>query len=181
MLSASLTSLGEANGPIAGLALLTFKVEDQVYGVPVMSVVRIIEMVTITPLPGMPEPVQGVINLRGKAVPVMDLRQRFGLVRRAYDLHTPIILVDSTGQGQTLGLVVDSVENVLDVAPEDLEATGAILPVEIMEPVAAQSAYLAGVAKVERRIILILNVRALLTSSDQHQMNRVLSRDYAKE
>ena len=174
------STLLEPNILLADLAMLTFKVGEQAYGVPVMSVVRIIEMVTITHLPGMPDPIQGVINLRGKAVPIIDLRRRFGLPPRAYGLHTPIILVDTTGNGQTLGLVVDIVETVLEVAPEDLEATTAIIPAELMEQMAVQSAYLAGVAKVNRQIILILNVRALLNPTDQYQLNHIIEQDHSK-
>ncbi|MEW5958012.1 MAG: chemotaxis protein CheW [Chloroflexota bacterium] len=163
------------------LTLLTFQVGGQTYGLPVANVVRIIEMVTITPLPGAPEPIEGIINLRGKAVSVIDLRRRFGLPRQAYGLHTPIILADMEGgdpRATPVGLVVDTVERVLDIPPEDLAITDAIVPPELVKQMAAQAACggVAGVANVERQMIPVLDVRALLTSTEQIELAQALGR-----
>lgn len=163
------------------LALLTFKVGEQEYSLPVSRVIRIIEMVTITRLPGVPNVIQGVINLRGKMAPVVDLRHRFGLPPHAYGLHTPIILADPGGHnGSHLGLIVDSVEQVLDVAPEDLEQLEAIVPAEWVAHTSAAAAYLAGVAKVERRIILLLEVQALLNLNERQQLAQALGQNPQK-
>ncbi|MBN1993616.1 MAG: chemotaxis protein CheW [Anaerolineae bacterium] len=165
----------EKTGPELDLpALLTFKVAEQVYGLPVTNVARIIEMVTITRLPDVPATIQGIINLQGKAVPVMDLRQRFGLPPKPYGLHTPIILTDIDGTGRMLGLVVDMVEDVLDVSPEHVEITETIVPTELAGQMTAQAGHLAGVAKVNRQMILILNMRALLNPSEQLKLSHVL-------
>ena len=158
----------------ATLALLVFKVDDQLYGLPVISVVRIIEMVTITPLPGAPEVIEGIINLHGKAVPIMDLRRSFNLPPCSYGLHTPIILVDLISHDYILGLIVDAVEDVLEVSVDDLELTETIVPTELATQMAARAAYLAGVAKVDWRLILVLNVQALLSPTVQGQLSRVL-------
>lgn len=157
------------------LALLTFKVAEQVYGLPVTNVVRIIEMVSITQLPDAPDLIQGIINLHGKTVPVMDLRHRFGLSQQAYDLHTPIILADTTGDGHLLGLIVDAVEDVLNISPEDLEITETIVPSELAGKMTTQAGHLAGVAKVDRQMILMLNVRALLSPIEQDTLSQVLT------
>ena len=145
------------------LALLTFTMAGQAYGLPVNQVVRIIEMVTIIQLPGVPDLIQGIINLGGKVVPVMDLRRRFGLPPQAYGLYTPIILVDIDVGHRIFGLIVDTVEQVLDVSGDDLEITEAIMPTELANQMTTGAAYLAGAAKVDRQMILVLNVPALLS------------------
>jgi len=166
-----------SSGPSApdapALTMLTFKVDDQRCGLPVSSVVRIIEMVTITTLPGAPDSIKGIINLHGKTVPVMDLRQRFGMIEQPYGLHTPIILVD-INEDHVLGLVVDVVETVLDAPAKDLEMVEVIVPTELSTQMAVQAAYLAGVAKVDRQMILILNVTALLQPAEQSLLYEAL-------
>jgi purine-binding chemotaxis protein CheW len=157
-----------------GVSLLTFKVAGQIYGIAVGSVVRIIEMVTITSLPGAPDSIRGFINVHGKAVPVADLRQRFGLPQVAYTLHTPIILVHVDNGLRTLGLVVDAVDQVLDAPSEGLEMTETIVPTDLVGPMAQQAPHLAGVAKVDRHMILVLDVKALLTQGDQVQLSKAL-------
>lgn len=162
---------------VEGVTLLTFTVAGQVYGLPVADVARIIEMVTITQLPDAPDTIQGIINVQGKAVPVMSLRHRFGLPAQPYGLHTPIILADLGDYGRMLGLVVDTVDDVLEVAGADLEMTDMFVPGEISGQMAMQAGHLAGVAKVNRQMILILNVRALLSQTEQVKLSTVLGGD----
>jgi purine-binding chemotaxis protein CheW len=159
------------------LTLLTFNVASQTYGLPVTNVVRIIEMVTITQLPDVPETIQGIINLQGKAVPVMDLRRRFGLPHEAYGLHTPIILANMDGNDRMLGLIVDAVEDVLEIAAENVEVTETIVSTELAGQMAGQSAPLAGVAKVDRQMILVLNVSVLMSQTEHVKLSRALGLD----
>jgi purine-binding chemotaxis protein CheW len=156
------------------IALLTFKLDKQIYALPVTNVVRIIEMVTIIDLPGAPKIIRGIINLRGKAVPVMDLRHRFGLPQQPFNLRTPIILADLVGDDRLLGLIVDTVEDVLNVTHEELELTETIVPVELKQQMAHEAPHLIGVAKVDRQIILILNIHALLSSTERVDLSQVL-------
>ncbi|MCL4296878.1 MAG: chemotaxis protein CheW [Anaerolineae bacterium] len=156
------------------LALLFFKVDGQLYGLPVNNVARIIEMVTITPLPGIPDVMEGIINWHGKVVPVMDLRRRFNLPVCSYGLHTPIILVDLIGQDYFLGLVVDTVEDVREVSVDDLELAESIAPAELASQITTRAAYLAGVATVDRRFILVLNIHTLLNPVVQSQLTQAL-------
>lgn len=158
----------------ATLALLVFKVDHHLYGLSVTSVVRIIEMVTITPLPGAPEVIEGIINFHGKTVPLMDLCRRFKGQPCVYGLYTPIILVDLINQDQLLGLIVDTVEDVVEVSVDDLELTETVVPTELVAQMAAQAAYLAGIAKVDRRSILVLNVQVLLNPTVQDQLSQAL-------
>jgi len=150
------------------LSLLTFKVARQLYGVPVNNVIRIIEMVTITHLPEAPPSIQGLINLHGKAVPVMDLHLRFGLPQPTYGLHTPIVLVETTETNdisRPLGLVVDSVQDVEEVPLDDIERNEKLVAMTNGKPTPSQqqqASYLCGVAKIDREMILLLNAAALL-------------------
>ncbi|MBN1219695.1 MAG: chemotaxis protein CheW [Anaerolineae bacterium] len=179
----------QASSPPTALALLTFRVAGQVYGLPVTDVARIIEMVTITQLPDSPEMIQGIINLQGKAVPVMDLRHRFGLPHKAYGLHTPIILADveyDSGHhdgghhdgghqdGRMLGLIVDAVEDVIEIPAEDLETTEAIVPTDLAGQMNTRAGHLASIAKIDRQMILVLNVRALLSPTEQMKLLQAL-------
>lgn len=152
------------------LSIVTFCLGEQVYGLPVKEVVQIIEMVAFTRLPQAPFAVQGVINLRGKIVPVLDLRLRFDLPLKAYGLHTPIILVNL--KEQTLGLIVDGVEEVVQIAPADLEIAEAIIPFTLTNPQSgpSQPSCLVGVAKVERQLIPILKAEAILSLAEQSRL-----------
>ncbi len=158
------------------LPLLTFRVAKQMYGLPVKHVVRIIEMVTITQLANVPEILQGIINLQGKAVPVMDLRRRFKLPIQAYGLHTPIILID-INHGHTMGLIVDRVEDVVHVPHQNLEITETFIPTELAVQIGSQTKHIVGVAKIEQQLVPVLAVHALLSSGEQSEMSEVLGQD----
>jgi purine-binding chemotaxis protein CheW len=173
----NLTSDAQPTAPAQTVTLLTFKVAEQMYGLTVTNVARIIEMVTITHLPNAPETIQGIINVQGKAVPVMDLRQRFGLPPQPYHLHTPIILTDAGDNGRMLGLVVDTVEDVLEVPPANMELTEIFVPAEIVGAMATQAGHLAGVAKINRQMVLVLNARALLSQTEQVKLSTVFGSD----
>lgn len=103
---------------------LTFTLAEECYGVEVLKIREIIRMQKITPVPQMPEHVKGVINLRGKVIPVVDLRVKFNLHAGEATERTCIIVVDvDGGQGvnQLLGLVVDAVEEVLNISENEVK------------------------------------------------------------
>ena len=129
-----LTPKGVQN--IAG-KFLTFSLAGEHYGLAVLNIREIIKLVTITPVPQMPAHIKGVVNLRGKIIPVVDLRVKFGMAGAAHTDRTCIIVVQVAAAGQVtnaLGLVVDSVEEVLNLNASDIENTpdfyrrGQILP-----------------------------------------------------
>jgi purine-binding chemotaxis protein CheW len=102
----------------------TFAVGQKSYGVPISKVKEIIRMVKITPLPQMPEHVRGVINLRGKVIPIVDLRVRFGLTQSETTDHTCIVVVhldQPEHVSQPMGMIVDAVEEVIQVGKNDIE------------------------------------------------------------
>jgi len=172
---ATLLNTVNTSSNATSVVLLTFKVGHQRYGLPVTNIVRIIEMVTIIDLPHAPEPIQGVINVRGKVVPVMDMRHRFNLARQAYGLRTPIILIDMAGGQHILGLIVDEVDQVLEVEAQNLEIIETFIPAELTGQMAGQAAYLAGIAKVNRQMILVLNPHTLLSPSEHNMLSYALN------
>jgi len=151
---------------VHNIPVLTFRLAGQTYGLPAKAARQIIDMVAITRLPQAPPSIQGIIDVRGEIVPVMDLRLRFGLDFQPYGLYTPIILVDF--HGQTLGLVVDSVETILEIPQSDLDASDAIIPPELGEVLGAiaPNGHLSGVSRAADHIILILDVETFLAHEE---------------
>ena len=142
----------EATHKMAG-KYLTFLLGSEEYALPVLRAREIIKVMTITSVPQVPSHVRGVINLRGKVIPVVDLRTRFGFERRADDERTCIIVVEvKTSGGHTLmGIVVDSVSEVLTVTGAEVEETpdfGSRVNTD----------YLAALAKVKGRVVMLLDL-----------------------
>lgn len=161
--------------PGCALPVLTFTVADQSCCFPVEQVVRIIEMVTITPLPSAPEGIEGIINLHGQPVPVLDLRWRFGLPRQAYNLSTSIILVEINDTGQLIGIIVDAVEDVLHLVQEEEYVRNAFEPDDRIAEANQQITWLKGIVTTEGRMVLILEVGALLSYQEQYQLRQILA------
>lgn len=158
----------------ATIPVLTFCVANQVYALPVASVTQIIEMVTITTMPQMPDFVMGIINFRGVLVPVIDLRLRFGLPFVPYGLNTPMILVDFNGRN--IAVVVDDVENVIEIDPNQIEASTAVIPNELLvSDEQDSSSHIASIAHAGRSILPILNIAALLTRREAKQVIQALN------
>ena len=156
------------------VALLTFTVDGQTYGLSAPDIVHIIEMVAITHLPNLPPAIAGFINVHGKTVPVLDMRQLFGLSPRPYSLRTPIILVNFTGNKRMLGLVVDTVEEVVSVPSENPDITE-MLPPELSKTVRDNASYLAGTARIGPQFILAVNVKTLLNPKQQTYLSQALT------
>jgi purine-binding chemotaxis protein CheW len=116
-------SLEEAPSGKAAGKYLTFILDGGAYGIPILKVREIIRLLDITPIPRMPEYVRGVINLRGKIVPVIDLRMKFGLPSMATTNRTCIIVAHVTIASSTklMGLIVDALEEVYQISAEELE------------------------------------------------------------
>lgn len=136
---------------------LTFCLGDEEYGLPVLTVREIIKVMSITPVPGVPAHVKGVINLRGKVIPVVDLRLKFGLPSHDYTERTCIIVIEvAAEQGRTLmGIAVDSVSEVLNITAEETEPTP-----EFGER--TDTAYMRGVAKVKGSVKILLDLDQIL-------------------
>jgi len=140
---------------------LTFSLSGEEYGIGILKVKEIIGMMPITPVPRTPSYVKGVINLRGKVIPVMDLRLKFGMEEASYTERTCIIVVEIGGQvGSVLiGIVVDSVSEVLNIKATDIEETptfGAKLDTE----------YILGMAKMNGGVKILLDIDKVLSAEE---------------
>lgn len=136
---------------------LTFTLAEEEYGIGILKVKEIIGMMPITTVPRTPGFVKGVINLRGKVIPVVDLRLKFGMVEMGYTERTCIIVVEIAGQGGSvlIGIVVDSVSEVLNIKENDIEDTptfGAKLDTD----------YILGMAKMNGGVKILLDIDKVL-------------------
>jgi purine-binding chemotaxis protein CheW len=138
------------------LQLVSFNLGNEEYAVDILSVQEINRMVEITSIPNAPSYVEGVINLRGKVIPVVNLRKKFGLDAKEIDSHSRIMVVDV---GTTIGLIVDSVSQVLRISPDTVEP-----PPQMADN--GSSKYILGVGKLEDRLLILLDIRSLLMNGD---------------
>jgi len=138
--------------------LVVFNVGDEVYGVDTSQVQEIIRMQSITHVPGAPEFVEGVINLRGRIIPVIDLHQRFGLEGAQLSKASRIVVVET--DGQVVGMVVDAVSEVLRIPVDCVEPPSPIVT-------GLDSEYIRGIAKLEGRLIILLQIDKVLTSEQR--------------
>jgi purine-binding chemotaxis protein CheW len=138
---------------------LTFVLADEEYGVPVLKVREIIKMMDITEVPQVPAHVRGVLNLRGKVIPVVDLRLKFGFAKGDVNARTCIIVVDvGLASGPVLmGVIVDQVSDVLNIVAEEIEE----MP-EFGERVCTDC--MKGVAKVKGTVKVLLDLDRVLTT-----------------
>jgi len=132
---------------------LTFRVGDEDYGIEIRHVTEIIGIQKITAVPDMPEFVKGVINLRGKVIPVLDMRRRFVLEDRDYDERTCIVVVNVADSA--IGLVVDTVNEVADIPEEQIEPAPEINK-------AGNNVMIQGLGKVGEEVKILLDVNKLL-------------------
>jgi purine-binding chemotaxis protein CheW len=144
---------------------LTFRLGLEEYGFEVRKVREIIRIMDITRLPRTPEFVKGVINLRGKVVPVVDLRLRFGMAERPYDEKTCIIVVE-VREGDTmipLGVIVDTVKEVLPFTPEDLDPVPDFgIPLD--------TAFILAMAKGKGTVSALVDIDKVLTAEELHML-----------
>ncbi len=140
---------------------LTFTLANEEYGISILKIKEIIGMMSITTVPQTPDFVKGVINLRGKVIPVLDLRLRFGMDGKEYTERTCIIVVEIEGPSGTvmIGIVVDAVSEVLNIKGEDIEDTptfGTKLNTE----------YILGMAKMEGGVKILLEIDKVLHAEE---------------
>ncbi|MDP1999427.1 MAG: chemotaxis protein CheW [Rhodoferax sp.] len=143
------------------LQYLTFSLGDEVFAMDIRAVREIIQHAALTPVPLMPEFVRGVINLRGAVVPVIDLQARFGRPKAKLGKKTCIVIFDATADGEKseLGLMVDAVSEVIDIAPRDIEP-----PPQFGTSI--QRDYIRGLGKVKGEFVVILETDRALNIDD---------------
>lgn len=158
-----------ASGPAR--KLLSFCLGNEEYGLDILAVREIIGLIDITPLPRTPTYVKGVINLRGKIIPVIELRTRFGLSTVEYTEKTCIIVVEVPADGESdsrqMGIVVDSVREVLDIPTGAIEpppAFGCRVPMD----------YLTGIGKVKDKVVVMLDASKVLNSTEKNSVTAAM-------
>jgi purine-binding chemotaxis protein CheW len=130
-----------------------FRIGDETYGVRIASVREIVRVPEITNVPNAPEMIEGVINLRGRIIPVMDLRKRFGSSPVTPDKKNRILVVEL--ENKLLGLIVSSASEVLKIPPSEIESPGSVFA-------EGESSYVTGVGKLKGRLIILLDIGRLL-------------------
>ncbi len=140
---------------------LTFRLADEEYGVSILKIKEIIGVMPITTVPQTPEFVKGVINLRGKVIPVITLRKKFGMEEAEYTDKTCIVVVEIiiNSEKEQIGIVVDTVSEVLNIKEEDVEDTptfGTKLDTE----------YILGMAKMEGGVKILLDIDQVLSADE---------------
>ena len=135
------------------LQVVGFRIGNETFGVRIGSVREIVRVPEITAVPSAPETVEGVINLRGKIIPVMDLRKRFGQTEIQPDKKNRILVVEL--DNKLVGLIVNAASEVLRIAPSEIEAPGNLFA-------EGESGYVTGVGKLKGRLIILLDIAKLL-------------------
>jgi purine-binding chemotaxis protein CheW len=141
----------------AGGKFLTFFLAGEEYGIEILKVHEIIGMMPITRVPRTPGFIRGVINLRGKVIPVVDLRLKFGMESVAHTDETCIIVVQV--RGAEMGIVVDKVSEVRDIAAQDIEDTPSF-------GTDVNTDYILGIGKSEGKVKILLDIDKVLSTQD---------------
>jgi purine-binding chemotaxis protein CheW len=137
---------------------LTFQLGDEVFGIDVSHVREILEFTTVTKVPKTPDYMKGVINLRGSVVPVLDMRLKFGLTETEKTVNTCIIVVEVSFEGEhtVIGALVDSVQEVFELDPDQIEPAPKI-------GMQLKTEFIKGMGKRDERFIIILDVDRVFT------------------
>lgn len=140
------------------IQLVTFSIAEEEFGVEILRVQEIIRLMPITRVPNAPPAVEGVINLRGKVIPVIDLRRRFEMDAAEADEHTRIIVMDL--HDRVVGFVVDAVREVLRIEGSAIEP-----PPQVVSGIGSE--YLKGMGRIDDRLLILLDLDRLLSDSEK--------------
>jgi len=140
---------------------LMFFLNTEYYGIPILKVNEIIGLMEVTHVPRTPDFMKGIINLRGKIIPVIDLRLKFNMPERAYDEQTCIIIVEIPIQGQRsfIGIIVDKVAEVVSIQNAEIES-----PPQYGQE--CDNNFLTGIGKVKDKVIMLLEIEGIITSQE---------------
>ena len=144
------------------LQLVTFYLSKEEFAVDILNIQGINRMIEITAVPNAPDFVEGVINLRGKVIPLVNLRKRMGMQPQQWDRSTRFIVVEFTNK--VIGFIVDSVSEVLRISKDTIEP-----PPPMMTGVNAD--YVTAVAKVQDRLLILLDLQKILTLSEAESLD----------
>jgi purine-binding chemotaxis protein CheW len=151
-------ALDEENEDTQADKYLFFKIGKESYGIGIRHVIEIIELQTISLVPDMPSYVKGVINLRGKVIPVVDLRLRFGIEERQYDDRTCIVVTEI--ERILIGLIVDTVEEVMEIPESGIE------PPPKFKTASGKDRYILGMGKVGDQVKILIDIEKIVRDED---------------
>jgi len=143
---------------------MTFKIADEYFGIAIQNILEIVELQKITEVPDMPVFVRGVINLRGKIIPVIDLRVRFHIEEKKYNDRTCIIITEINNTA--VGFIVDEVDEVADIPEKNISIPPDFKSMEGKEK------YIKGLGKVGDEVKIILNIERLLYGEDLERIKK---------
>ena len=161
------SSVQGSDGASAGdylLQLVSFSIGEEEFGVDILKVQEINRMLDVTRVPNAPEYIDGVITLRGKVIPIIALRRRFGMERKEHDKNTRIVVVELSGR--VVGFVVDAVSEVLRIPKSVTEP-----PPAIVAGVQAES--ITAVGKLEDRLLILLDLEKVLSAEQNTQLAEI--------
>lgn len=148
------------------LQLVGFQLGKEEYGIDILKVQEINRITAITRIPQSPDFVEGVINLRGNVIPIIDLRKRFNMPEREYDKQTRIVV--SEIEGRTVGLVVDTVSEVIRMDSDLIEP-----PPDLLNGSSKKGDYIKGVGKLDDKLLMLLDIDKILTPPDKEKLFEV--------
>ena len=143
------------------LQLVGFQLGNEEYGIDILKVQEINRVAEITKIPQSPDFVEGVINLRGNVIPIIDLRKRFHMPEREHDRQTRIVVGEI--EGRTVGLIVDAVSEVIRLPANTIEPAPKIVSENQVD-------YIKGVGKLEDRLLMLLDIDKILTGTDKEKL-----------
>ena len=144
------------------IQVVSFKLGSEEYGVDIAQVQEINRMVAVTHVPRAPQFMEGVINLRGQLIPIIDLRARFGMPREEHTKNTRIVVTEIGTK--RVGMVVDSVSEVLRLDVGQIEPAPEMIT-------GVDTEYIRGVGKIEDRLIILLDLAKIITGSEKRELD----------
>lgn len=155
-----MTHAAQAADPI--IQWVTFRLDNETYGINVMQVQEVLRVTEIAPVPGSPNYVLGIINLRGNVVTVIDTRQRFGLMPRDMDDSTRIVIIEVNKQ--VVGILVDSVAEVVDLRSSEIETAPNVGSDD-------SSKYIQGVSSRDEELLILIDLNKFLSTEEWKEMS----------
>ncbi|RII31491.1 MAG: chemotaxis protein CheW [Geobacter sp.] len=158
-MSNALVPMKDTEGSGELIQLVSFNLDQEEYGVEVLKVREIIRMNTITHMPNTPHYVEGIINLRGKVIPIISMRKRFGLMESDNDSHTRIMIMDIGGE--LMGFIVDSVSEVIRISGTEIQPSPSVAGGGIDQDC------IAGVINMSERLLVLLDLDRMFSQEEK--------------
>jgi purine-binding chemotaxis protein CheW len=145
------------------IQLVTFKIDNEEFGIDILKVEEIIKLVSITKIPNSPEFVEGVIDLRGKLIPIIDLRVRLKRNKKNFDNNTRVIVVEVSGM--IVGFIVDSVKEVIRIPNKIIEPPPSLV-------IDGSADYITAIGKLEDRLLILLDLEKVLDKQQKTELSQ---------